>query len=87
MHCSLVVWVEGGAQATRCRLRFLIHCHLHGHEKGKSLALSAVVSALLALTWTAMGGLEEALLRGPYPPPRNRPDPKGKAGKKPKKEE
>ena len=43
-----------------------------------SLALAAVVSVLLALAWKLMGGLEEALIRGPYPPPRNQPEPKKK---------
>jgi len=37
----------------------------------KSLALVTVVAALLALVWKQMSGLEEALLRGPYPAPRN----------------
>jgi hypothetical protein len=37
----------------------------------KSLALVTVVAVLLALVWKHMCGLEEALLRGPYPAPRN----------------
>lgn len=37
----------------------------------KSLALMSVVAVLLAVVWKQMCGLEEALLRGPYPPPRN----------------
>lgn len=41
--------------------------------------LAAAVSALIAVAWKLMSGLEEAMLRGPYPPPRNRPDPKDKS--------
>lgn len=44
------------------------------HPGKASLALAAVVSVLLALAWKLMAGLEEALVRGPYPPPRNQPE-------------
>jgi len=44
----------------------------------KPSVFAAVLSVLLALVWKLMGGLEEMLIRGPYPPPRNQPDPKEK---------
>eukprot|EP00624_Nannochloropsis_granulata_P003534 evm.model.NODE_27969_length_46271_cov_24.043224.5 len=37
----------------------------------KSLALVTLLAVLLTLVWKQMCGLEEALLRGPYPAPRN----------------